>query len=53
MLTVAASGEWMWAPAGVKITPDANIFVAQSGENGSSVEVYLTGADALAGFSLG
>jgi len=52
MLTVPGNGAWTWAPAGVKVTSDANIFVAHQGENGSSVEMYLSGAEALAGFSL-
>jgi hypothetical protein len=52
MLTVPAGGEWTWAPAGAKVTADANIFVAQAGDNGSSVEIYLTGAEALEGFTL-
>ena len=52
MLTVPASGEWSWSPAGVKINDDANIYLSHQDGNGSAVEVYLTGAEALAGFSI-
>ncbi len=50
-IQVSESGRWSWAPR-LEVTDTTNIYIA-SGTSGSSVELYLTGAEALSGFELG
>ncbi len=51
-LNVPASGTWSWSPT-IRVTPSSNIYLATGVDGGSTVELYLTGTEALGGFTLG
>ncbi len=51
LLNVPPSGTWSWSPT-IKVTESSNVYVATEADGGSTVEVNLTGAEAMDGFSL-
>lgn len=51
LLNVPPSGTWSWSPT-IKVTESSNIYVATEADGGSTVEVNLTGDEAMGGFGL-